>query len=184
MSSINDDDRREDDGYWWYSPAASAIKWAVIGAVFLIALLWFVGGYYHAQRRMKRGLRPLAYHRWLLPRSQRARFPPHNVFSIHQQQAGYNDGYQMQSYPPPAYDSSHAPPPAYQPPQGASKINPSQEWGVPPSESPVPGESSSTGQMNRPPPIEASSNAASTGSIEAQQRPVRPNLMKRLNPFK
>lgn len=179
--SSNDDG---DDENWWYSPAAAAIKWAIIGAIFLIALLWFVGGYYHAQSRMKRGLRPLAYHRWLLPRSQRARFQPQNQFSLNQQQGWYYDGYQMQAYPAPAYDPSHAPPPVYQPPQGTSKGNPSQESEVQPPEGPAPGGSSSTGQMNRPSTVENSSNGAPAGSVEAQQRPVRPNLMKRLNPFK
>lgn len=36
----------------------------VIFAVFMgIFLLWFIGGYIHAQRRMKKGLAPLAYHK-------------------------------------------------------------------------------------------------------------------------
>lgn len=79
-----DDDYDDGDRSWWYGSVsirhhglfnawtrtyriimqeAAAIKWAVIGAIFLIALLWFFGGYYHAQRRMKKGLQPLAYHR-------------------------------------------------------------------------------------------------------------------------
>ena len=41
---------------------AVAIKWAVIGAIVLVILLWFIGGYYHAQRRIRNGKRPLAYH--------------------------------------------------------------------------------------------------------------------------
>lgn len=41
---------------------AIAIKWTVIGAIILLILLWFVGGYYHAQRRIRNGKRPLAYH--------------------------------------------------------------------------------------------------------------------------
>jgi hypothetical protein len=42
---------------------ASAVKWSIVAAIFLIAFLWFVGGYYHAQSRMKKGMPPLAYHR-------------------------------------------------------------------------------------------------------------------------
>jgi hypothetical protein len=42
---------------------AYAIKWAIIAAIILIFCLYFLGGYMHAQRRMKRGLPPLAYHR-------------------------------------------------------------------------------------------------------------------------
>lgn len=89
--NLDEEEGPDENGYWWYSPvsplfmvygtfldgeavnglftrffflqAASAIKWAIMGAVFLIAILWSMGGYYHAQRRMKKGLRPLAYHR-------------------------------------------------------------------------------------------------------------------------
>ncbi len=50
------------DGWWW-SPDAYAVKWGIIGAIFVIFVLLFFGGHYHAQRRMKKGLPPLAYHR-------------------------------------------------------------------------------------------------------------------------
>ena len=92
--------------------------------IFLLLLAWFVGGYYHAQRRMRKGLQPLAYHRvrlvlllsldvqrtelsqWLLPRSQRARFEPHlsepqNLFSFYQAHGGYGNNYGMHAVPPP-----------------------------------------------------------------------------------
>ena len=45
-----------------FGQTAIAIKWAVIGAIILFVLLWFVGGYFHAQRRIRMGKRPLAYH--------------------------------------------------------------------------------------------------------------------------
>ena len=51
----------DDDSWWGYNPTADGIKWAIVGAVLLI--LWLVGGYFHAQRRIKRGQAPLAYHR-------------------------------------------------------------------------------------------------------------------------
>jgi hypothetical protein len=47
----------------YFLQTAYAVKWAIIAAIFLIFSLYFVGGYLHAQRRMKRGLPPLAYHR-------------------------------------------------------------------------------------------------------------------------
>jgi hypothetical protein len=42
---------------------AYIIKWAVIGAIFVACLAFFLGGYLHAKSRMKKGLAPLAYHR-------------------------------------------------------------------------------------------------------------------------
>jgi ABC-type multidrug transport system permease subunit len=52
------------DGYYssndwvWY-----AVKYAVIAGILAIFLVFFIGGYLHAKRRMKRGLPLLAYHR-------------------------------------------------------------------------------------------------------------------------
>ena len=50
-------------GYWWYSPTAIIVKWSIFGFIVLLFLLWFGGGYMHAQRRLKKGLPPLTYHR-------------------------------------------------------------------------------------------------------------------------
>lgn len=131
----NDNFDNNDDGgdWWWYSSTALAIKWCIVVAIFLIFIIWFVGGYWHAQRRMKKGLAPLAYHRWLLPRRQRARFDP-SLQNEYQYRAA-QDGYAMHGWapPPPAYNAEMAPPPTYQPPVGASKVNPSQNaYTVPP----------------------------------------------------
>jgi len=81
---FNDGDCMNSSGcnndWWWYSPVsfqiwhtrelsantrqtAAAIKWSIVGAIFVLFLVLFVGGYWHAQRRMKKGLPPLAYHR-------------------------------------------------------------------------------------------------------------------------
>lgn len=46
---------------------AYAIKWAVIAAILVAFLLYFVGGYFHARQRMKKGLPPLKYHRVCFP---------------------------------------------------------------------------------------------------------------------
>ncbi|KAI4217306.1 MAG: hypothetical protein LQ351_000615 [Letrouitia transgressa] len=89
----------------------------------------------------------MAYHRWLLPRSQRMRFVPQNQFSFYPQ---HQTPYEMQTYPPPppAYNNDYPAPPQYEPPQGASKTNPDQQF--PPSGPPLgqqaAGESSSVGQ--------------------------------------
>ncbi|KAA6415649.1 MAG: hypothetical protein FRX48_00365 [Lasallia pustulata] len=163
-----------DDGWWWYSDTAVAVKWAILSAIFLLFLAWFVGGYYHAKRRMRRGLPPLAYHRWLVPRAQRARFQnhfaqPQNDFSFYHVQNGNGngEGYGMQAFPPPAYNLNHEAPPTYQPPMGGSKVNPSQDYAVPPPGPPPNGESSSSGQQDGP-----------------IFRPAESNGMNRLNPFR
>lgn len=39
------------------------IKWAILGSLFAFFILWFVGGYIHARRRLKAGKPLLAYHR-------------------------------------------------------------------------------------------------------------------------
>ncbi|EON64264.1 hypothetical protein W97_03495 [Coniosporium apollinis CBS 100218] len=126
---------------WWDSPAGYTVKYVVFAAIVLFIIVWFVGGYYHAQRRMKKGLPPLAYHRFLVNRRQRAQFDPtyqhpqhhYTVYPLHrpyymQQQ---QNGYQMQNYPEPPPLYSHDVPPAYQGPPGGSKANPQQEWHIP-----------------------------------------------------
>lgn len=48
---------------WWYSPTAYIVKW-VITILILAAIFGYFGlGYWHAHRRMKKGLHPLRYHK-------------------------------------------------------------------------------------------------------------------------
>ncbi|KIW65633.1 hypothetical protein PV04_07875 [Phialophora macrospora] len=130
-----------------YNPTAYAIKWAIIAAIFLIFSLYFVGGYLHAKRRMKRGLPPLAYHRWLVTRRQKAAFA-----NQHPQYAGQFSFYRAQQAHagPGGYGSAHGqtyqmggmyggpPPPAYNEPEyvppytGPNKVDPDQRY-TPPS---------------------------------------------------
>ena len=42
---------------------AFIIKWVITALILLALALFFIGGYLHAQRRMKKGLPPLRYHR-------------------------------------------------------------------------------------------------------------------------
>lgn len=42
---------------------AYAIKFAILASIFVVFVAYFLGGYLHAQRRIKKGLPPLAYHR-------------------------------------------------------------------------------------------------------------------------
>jgi len=46
-------------------------RYAIVGGIIVLILAWMVGGYYHAQRRLRQGKPPLLYHRWLVPKSQR-----------------------------------------------------------------------------------------------------------------
>jgi len=100
----------------WYSPTAYVVKWAVLLSLFLTFFLWITIGYYHARKRIKRGQAPLAYHRWLVPRSKRSPRP-----SRQQQQQNTYAYYHQPHYrvhdssdPPPAYSNSDLPP-TYQP---------------------------------------------------------------------
>ncbi|KAI4119124.1 MAG: hypothetical protein LQ338_007326 [Usnochroma carphineum] len=131
------------DGNWWYSDTSEAIKWAVVAALFFGVLLFFLAAYLHAKRRLRKGQAPLAYHRWLLPRSQRMRYAPQQPFMFYQHQQG---PYEMHPYPPPppAYHHNEMPPPPrYEPPQGASKTNPDQQYPAPPGPPPASGPSRS-----------------------------------------
>ncbi|MCJ1407890.1 hypothetical protein MMC19_001961 [Ptychographa xylographoides] len=108
-----------------------AIRWAVFGAIVLL-ILSLILAYSHAQRRMRQGLPLKAYHKWMIPQSQRKRLNPaalQNQFSFYR---ANTPGYDLEAFPPPVYDANSAPPPTYQPPAGASKVNPAQEYDMPP----------------------------------------------------
>lgn len=49
--------------YWGYDRTAFIVKWVLIAVLLFLIVLWLVGGYFHAQRRMKKGLPPMLYHR-------------------------------------------------------------------------------------------------------------------------
>ncbi|KAK4942339.1 hypothetical protein LTR10_017946 [Elasticomyces elasticus] len=147
LNTDSNDDPDTYDGYWWYSTTAYAIKWAVIASLLVLFFLFFLGGYLHARRRMRKGLPPLAYHRWLVPRSQRIafaqRYPQYahqaGFYRTTQTPYGHGHAYPMGAYgpPPPAY---HEPDyvPAYTP-QAPNKVDPDQNkqfvppYGPPPS---------------------------------------------------
>ena len=61
-STVSSDDSLGAD-WWWTSPIAYAVKWGIIAAIFVLFLAFFLIGHLHAQRRMKKGLAPLVYHR-------------------------------------------------------------------------------------------------------------------------
>ncbi|KAK5007786.1 hypothetical protein LTR16_005834, partial [Cryomyces antarcticus] len=138
----------------WWSPTGIAIKYAIITALLLFIILYFVGGYTHAQRRIRKGLPPLRYHRWMLSRHQRAPYSAsgqdgraYHAYAAPPQGQGQGQGGwiymgdrqgygvggeqgQTWAQPPPAYN--HDLPPTYQPPMGSSKINPNQGFSTVP----------------------------------------------------
>jgi hypothetical protein len=111
-------------------------KYIILALFFSFFLAWFVGGYIHAKRRLKKGLPLLAYHRvspqspmlqhtpnsstqFLISYSERKRHGqiPQNHFTFYTQPQPYHHNNQMngQQYaePPPQYDA----PPQYFGPQ-------------------------------------------------------------------
>ena len=129
---------------------------------------------------------------------------PRPQYGYHPEQHGHGEGYPMQTYPAPppgkftfhrrmivpladfaAYNAEHGPPPVYQPPEGGSKINPSQDYARPPPGPPprqIPEEASSSAMHNVP--LHQASAGQETFSGDLPARTKRPGLMSRLNPFK
>ncbi|MCJ1237482.1 hypothetical protein MMC14_005468 [Varicellaria rhodocarpa] len=157
---------QEPDDQVAYNQKALAIKWAVFGSLFLILMLWFTVGYWHAQRRMRKGLRPLAYHRWMIPYEQRKPFEPslQNQFSFYR--VNDNAEYGMDAMPPPVYNPNSVAPPTYQPPKGVSKTDLVLDYDLPPAGPPP---------RNNPSNVEAPSPLAD---------PSRSAWTRRVNPFK
>ncbi|KAK6541207.1 hypothetical protein TWF694_008574 [Orbilia ellipsospora] len=141
-----------DGGYgygWWYSETAIIVKWSIGAALFVFILVYFVGGYLHAKRRLAKGLPPLAYHRWMIKRE----ITPPDAYAYPIHFNGNNGGYgnyggyaEPFQPPPPVYNPLMQPPPSYYPdnmphgargiPMNATKTNPDQNL---PGQQPGPG---------------------------------------------
>ncbi|RMD39389.1 hypothetical protein DV735_g5736, partial [Chaetothyriales sp. CBS 134920] len=59
---------------WWSNPSAIAVKWSIIGVLFVSVVGFFWGGYLHAKHRMRKGRAPLNYHRFMLSSRQLTTF--------------------------------------------------------------------------------------------------------------
>ncbi|KAF4959748.1 hypothetical protein FGADI_1522 [Fusarium gaditjirri] len=121
----------DDDVYWWYSREGYIVKWTILAVIVLLFTLWIVGGYWHAKKRIQKGLRPLAYHRCFVSRRMMAQvdpryaYPPNGYYYAPPGNYAQPGGYPMHSMPPPpVYDPSR--PPMYEEPPNASKIDPAQ----------------------------------------------------------
>jgi hypothetical protein len=106
------------------------IKWSILAAIFFLFMAWFVGGYIHAKRRMRKGLPLMAYHRWLVPYSERKKWGqvPQNHFTFYTAQPYQVHPRPDGTYPepPPMYNQDM--PPGYVPPPGATKMAPNQTY--------------------------------------------------------
>ncbi|XMA18456.1 hypothetical protein WAI453_011247 [Rhynchosporium graminicola] len=163
------DDRRS---FWW-TRDGQIVRWSVFFGLFTLLLAYMIGGYWHAKKRLSKGLAPLRYHRWLLSRRDRARYDPtyqtpavyYNQYPPQQQ-----GQYGMHPMPPPLYNTADLPP-TYQPPAGATKIDPSQ-WRAEPTRRPADTTGEPSPAYDAPPgPPTATVQANHTG---ASNNPYRP----------
>ncbi|KAI5921113.1 hypothetical protein F4810DRAFT_385661 [Camillea tinctor] len=134
----------QEDGrlvWFWYTKTGVIVKWSLFLAFLVIITAWMVGGRIHAKRRMKKGLKPMGYHAWLLSRQERARVDPAFAWPqatyVRYGPPGAAPGgghYGMQGYPapPPVYDPNR--PPMYEgegvPMGGGAKVDPNQGGNV------------------------------------------------------
>ncbi|KAJ9132982.1 hypothetical protein NKR23_g11064 [Pleurostoma richardsiae] len=161
---------------FWYSRTGVIVKWSVFLGLFTIIGLYLLIGYTHAKRRMRKGLPPLAYHRWLVSKAELARVDPRYAYP---QPAGYSnyrpDYYGMQpqpfAAPPPVYDPNAPRPPIYDGPEGATKVAPSQ-YGNQPTYRPADQDQAPMGDDFAPPPGPPPAVTANhTGSSNNPYRP-------------
>ncbi|RDW73234.1 hypothetical protein BP6252_07141 [Coleophoma cylindrospora] len=146
---------------FWYTREGQIIRWSIFFGLFGLLFLYMIIGYWHAKSRIKKGLPPLAYHRWLLNRETRARYDPSyvNPSMYYQQEFQPQYGYYgMNNMAPPMYNPNAPVPPTYQP-QGASKIDPSQEYRTaPPTRRPAEGSDGAPSYEAPPGPPPAAAN--------------------------
>ncbi|KAK6820864.1 hypothetical protein PG990_012843 [Apiospora arundinis] len=93
---------------FWHTKTGIIIRWSIFAGLLFITLTWIFVGRWHARKRVSKGLAPMAYHRWLIPRSELAKSDPRYK---------YPDNVQYMQYPPPppgAYGMQPMPP-QYQP---------------------------------------------------------------------
>lgn len=113
---------------FWYTRTGVIVKWSLFLGLTAILVLYLSIGYLHAKRRLRKGLPPLAYHRWLVTRPELARVDPRYAYPQPTGYTTYRPEYVgMHAMPPPVYDPNAQRPPVYErPPEGATKVDPSQ----------------------------------------------------------
>ncbi|KAI0109219.1 hypothetical protein GGR51DRAFT_513089 [Nemania sp. FL0031] len=125
-----------DDGdyvWFWYTTTGIIVKYTIFFAFLFAIAAWVIGGRVHAKRRLRKGLKPLSYHAWLLSRAERAQVDPAYAYAaqnpvyrpVYGHPNGGADYYGMHPMPPPVYDPTR--PPVYDGPPAGSKIDPVQD---------------------------------------------------------
>ncbi|KAK1764884.1 hypothetical protein QBC33DRAFT_427744, partial [Phialemonium atrogriseum] len=110
---------------FWYSKTGVIVKWSLFLGLIVIVTLYLLVGYMHAKRRIRKGLPPLGYHRFLVSRTELARVDPRYAFPQRPSYGTYyppSQYYGMHAMPPPVYDPEAPRPPVYE----GAKVDPSQ----------------------------------------------------------
>ncbi|KAF9699897.1 hypothetical protein EKO04_002415 [Ascochyta lentis] len=129
------------DGGFWSTQKGQIVKWSILGSLFGLFMLWFIGGYLHARRRLKAGKPLLKYHRFLVSWQEYKHYgqtppprPPQSHFTFYDANAPnpYQNrpAYQQRAdgsggEAPPLYNGGDAPP-VYGGPPGAVKLDQGQ----------------------------------------------------------
>ncbi|PVI03682.1 hypothetical protein DM02DRAFT_652280 [Periconia macrospinosa] len=162
------------DGFW-YSSTGIIIKWAILAGFFLFFVAWFVGGYIHAKRRMKKGKPLLAYHRWLVSYGERRKYgqTPQNSYRFYAQQPygqALPQQQQQQPYTQRADGTWPEPPPMYTPGKPDQQGTEMPQYGMPPPPPPM-----GQQQYGPPPTIQ---DVEAQQQQQQQQLPPRPQQAK------
>ncbi|KAK8122070.1 hypothetical protein PG984_010740 [Apiospora sp. TS-2023a] len=112
---------------FWHTKTGIIIRWSIFAGLLFITLMWIFVGRWHARKRVAKGLAPMAYHRWLIPRTELAKTDPRYQ---------YPDNVQYMQYPPPppgAYGMQPMPPQYQAGPMPPGVTNrPGEEYAAPP----------------------------------------------------
>ncbi|KAL2166810.1 hypothetical protein VTG60DRAFT_2127 [Thermothelomyces hinnuleus] len=146
----------EDSCYipFWATRTGVIVKWSLFLGIIALIILYFLVAYIHLKQRLRKGLPPLGYHRFLVSRvtlaqvDPRYRPPPPNNFTYDPAERYYYDMYAM---PPPVYDPNAPRPPKYEPPANSTKVEPNQSQGAQQGQHQA-GESAAYGPPPGPPP--------------------------------
>ncbi|KXX78160.1 hypothetical protein MMYC01_204274 [Madurella mycetomatis] len=140
---------------FWSTRTGTIVKWSLFFGIIAIVGLYLLLGYVHAQKRLRKGLAPLGYHRFLVSRSAlaqidpRYRYPQPANTTIHPYGPD-SQYYGMHAMPPPVYDPNAPRLPVYEPPAGSTKAEPSQQHQL---NQPATGASAEHASPPGPPPI-------------------------------